>query len=270
MRVYLGADHQGFFLKNKVRDYLTKAGYQITDYSNKKLDPDDDFPKYAKLAAKRVVDEKDDTDVAILVCGGGQGMCMAANRIKGVRAIVASSVEDATYGRNDNDANILCLPARVLEEGLPRRQQLLGLQVARVGAGHHLDGRAQPLQHVTGRVGQEVLVEAHGRQEQFGAGLVEPGVEPRGALLTGLPRPRPLGVRGPVRITVRGHPRAQLGRLPGRPQAPFFESRRFPRQYDIISGCGLNHSPFNRYCSNCWCKDFSKLVSPGIVASNSS
>lgn len=115
MRVYLGADHRGFFLKNKVRDYLTKAGYQITDYSNEELDPDDDFPKYAKLAAKRVVDEKDDTDVAILVCGGGQGMCMAANRIKGVRAIVASSVEDATYGRNDNDANVLCLPARVLD-----------------------------------------------------------------------------------------------------------------------------------------------------------
>ena len=115
MRVYLGADHQGFFLKNKVRDYLTKAGYQITDYSNEELDPDDDFPKYAKLAAKRVVDEKDDTDVAILVCGGGQGMCMAANRIKGVRAIVASSVEDATYGRNDNDADVLCLPARVLD-----------------------------------------------------------------------------------------------------------------------------------------------------------
>lgn len=115
MRVYLGADHQGFFLKNKVRDYLTKAGYQITDYSNEELDPDDDFPKYAKLAAKRVVDEKDDTDVAILVCGGGQGMCMAANRIKGVRAIVASSVDDATYGRNDNDANVLCLPARVLD-----------------------------------------------------------------------------------------------------------------------------------------------------------
>ena len=115
MRVYLGADHQGFFLKNKVRDYLTKAGYQITDYSNEELDPDDDFPKYARLAAKRVVDEKDDTDVAILVCGGGQGMCIAANRIKGVRAIVASSVEDATYGRNDNDANVLCLPARVLD-----------------------------------------------------------------------------------------------------------------------------------------------------------
>lgn len=116
MRVYLGADHQGFYLKNKIRDYLTKAGYQITDYSSEEFNPDDDFPQYAQAAAKRVVDEADDTDVAILICGGGQGMAMAANRIKGVRAIVASTVEDARYGRNDNDANVLCLPARILDK----------------------------------------------------------------------------------------------------------------------------------------------------------
>ena len=115
MRIYLGADHQGFYLKNKIRDYLTKKGYLITDYSNEDLDPDDDFPQFAKTAASRVVDEADDTDIAILICGGGQGMAMAANRIKGVRAIVASTVDDARYGRNDNDANVLCLPARVLD-----------------------------------------------------------------------------------------------------------------------------------------------------------
>lgn len=116
MRIYLGADHQGFYLKNKIRDYLTKAGYLVTDYSADHFDPDDDFPQYAKAAAERVVDEDDDTDVAILICGGGQGMCMAANRIKGVRAIVADTAEDAKYGRNDNDANVLCLPARILDK----------------------------------------------------------------------------------------------------------------------------------------------------------
>ena len=115
MRVYLGADHQGFYLKNKIRDYLTKSGYQITDYSNEEFQADDDFPQYARAAASRVVDEADDTDVAILICGGGQGMAMAASRLKGVRAIVASTVDDARYGRNDNDANVLCLPARVLD-----------------------------------------------------------------------------------------------------------------------------------------------------------
>lgn len=115
MRVYLGADHQGFYLKNRIRDYLTKAGYYVTDYSSEHFDPDDDFPQYAQAAARRVVDEEDDTDVAILICGGGQGMAMAANRIKGVRAIVATTAEDARYGRNDNDANVLCLPARILD-----------------------------------------------------------------------------------------------------------------------------------------------------------
>lgn len=115
MRIYLGADHQGFYLKNKIYNYLTKAGYIVTDYSNKDLDPNDDFPQFAKKAASKVVDEENDTDVAILICGGGQGMCMAANRIKGVRAIVAMTADDAKYGRNDNDANVLCLPARILD-----------------------------------------------------------------------------------------------------------------------------------------------------------
>lgn len=116
MRIYLGADHQGYYLKNKVRAYLEKAGYIVTDYSNEKFDPDDDFPEFARAAAYRVVDEEDDTDVAILICGGGQGMAMAANRIHGVRAIVATSPRDAWYGRNDNDANVLCLPARILDK----------------------------------------------------------------------------------------------------------------------------------------------------------
>ena len=116
MRVYLGADHQGYYLKNKIRDYLTKAGYQVTDYSSDKFNPDDDFPQYAQAAARRVVDETNDTDMAILICGGGQGMAMAANRIKGVRAIVATTASDAWYGRNDNDANVLCLPARILDK----------------------------------------------------------------------------------------------------------------------------------------------------------
>lgn len=115
MIVYLGADHQGYYLKNKIYHYLSRKGYPVTDYSNKELKPDDDFPQFAKAAASKVVDEENDTDMAILICGGGQGMAMAANRIKGVRAIVATTTEDARYGRNDNDANVLCLPSRVLD-----------------------------------------------------------------------------------------------------------------------------------------------------------
>lgn len=116
MRIYLGADHQGWYLKNKIRDYLAKNGYLITDYSSDDFDSQDDFVDYAERAARAVVDEADDTDVAILICGGGQGMAMAANRIRGVRAIVADTSEDARYGRNDNDANVLCLPSRILDD----------------------------------------------------------------------------------------------------------------------------------------------------------
>jgi ribose 5-phosphate isomerase B len=115
MRIYLGADHRGFHLKNKVFAYLSKRGYDVEDVGDKELDPHDDFPQFAQAAALKLIDEEDDVDKAILICGGGQGMAMAANRFRGVRAIVAMTAEDARYGRVDNDANALSLPARILD-----------------------------------------------------------------------------------------------------------------------------------------------------------
>jgi len=115
MTIYLGTDHQGWHLKNKVFAYLTKRGYNVESVGNKELDPGDDFPQFAQAAALKLIDEDNDVDRAILLCGGGQGMAIAANRFDGVRAIVAFTAEDARYGRNDNDANALSLPARVLD-----------------------------------------------------------------------------------------------------------------------------------------------------------
>ena len=115
MKVYIGADHRGFHLKNKIFAYLTKRGFEVVDVGDRELDPNDDFPQFAQAAALKLIDEQDDTDRAILLCGGGQGMAIAANRFRGVRAIVATTAEDARYGRNDNDANVLSLPARILD-----------------------------------------------------------------------------------------------------------------------------------------------------------
>lgn len=112
MKIYLGSDHQGFALKNKLAEYLAKRKTLVEDLGNRELKPDDDFPQFAAAAALRIID--DPKARAILICGGGQGMAMAANRFRGVRAIIAASADDAFYGRNDNDANVLCLPARVL------------------------------------------------------------------------------------------------------------------------------------------------------------
>jgi ribose 5-phosphate isomerase B len=114
MKIYLGADHQGFAMKEEVFSYLVKRGYDTEDVGGKELDPDDDFPNFAQLAALKVIGDEGEDPRAILICGGGQGMCMAANRFKGIRASVIWDAFEAKMTRNDNDSNILCLPSRIL------------------------------------------------------------------------------------------------------------------------------------------------------------
>lgn len=116
MKIYLGSDHNGFHLKEKIFAYLAKRNVEVEDVSNKELDPDDDFPQFAQAAVIKIIGEEENTDPrGILVCGGGQGMAMAANRFRGIRASVIWDSEEARMTRNDNNSNVLCLPSRVLE-----------------------------------------------------------------------------------------------------------------------------------------------------------
>lgn len=115
MKIYLGSDHQGFHLKEKVFAYLTKHGYETEDVGDKTLDPEDDFPEFAQAVALKIIGSDDKDPRGILLCGGGQGMCMAANRFRGIRASVIWDAFEAKMTRNDNDSNVLCLPARILE-----------------------------------------------------------------------------------------------------------------------------------------------------------
>lgn len=116
MNIYLGADHNGFALKDKVFAYLAKQKYNVEEVGDVELDPNDDFPQFAQMAAIKVLGDVDKDPRAILLCGGGQGMCMAANRFNGIRASVVWDPYEAKMTRNDNDSNVLCLPARVLED----------------------------------------------------------------------------------------------------------------------------------------------------------
>lgn len=116
MKLYIGSDHGGYHLKEKVFAYLSKRGFDVEDIGDKELDPHDDFPEFAQRAALKVIAGEDKDPRAILLCKGGQGMCMAANRFRGIRAIVAWDARSAREGRDDNDSNVLCLPARVIEE----------------------------------------------------------------------------------------------------------------------------------------------------------
>jgi ribose 5-phosphate isomerase B len=114
MKLYLGSDHGGYQLKEDVFAYLSKHAYDVHDVGDQVLDPHDDFPEFAQAAVLKIIGDEDDDVRAILICTGGQGMAIAANRFKGIRACVIWDEHEAKMTRNDNDSNVLCLPARVL------------------------------------------------------------------------------------------------------------------------------------------------------------
>ncbi|MGD0284714.1 MAG: RpiB/LacA/LacB family sugar-phosphate isomerase [Candidatus Saccharimonadales bacterium] len=115
MKIYIGADHNGFAMKAELINYLKDMGYDVVDEGNKTIDPDDDFPRFAGKVVGRVLTSQDPEPRGILICGSGQGVCMAANRFKGIRASIVWDLYEARASRNDDDSNVLCLPARVLK-----------------------------------------------------------------------------------------------------------------------------------------------------------
>ena len=113
-KIYVGADHAGFELKQKLVAELKKLGYEPIDVGPKALDPADDFPDYAKPVAEAVSEGA--ARRGVLTCGTGLGMSYTANRFPHVRAAVAWSPEIAELARKHNDANILVLPSRFVSE----------------------------------------------------------------------------------------------------------------------------------------------------------
>jgi len=116
VKIYIGADHGGFDLRQQLVDYLRQNDYGVEDEGNKKLDADDDYPQFAARVATKVLASNDPEPRGILICKGAQGMGMAANRFKGIRAAVVWDVHEAHMTRNDNDSNVLCLSARLFEK----------------------------------------------------------------------------------------------------------------------------------------------------------
>jgi ribose 5-phosphate isomerase B len=112
MKIYLGADHAGFDLKTQIFEHLHHAGYDVEDVGAHSLDQDDDYPHYALQVATKVLGEEGDQGRGILICGSGQGMSMAANRVQGIRAALAWNADSARAAKEDDDANILVLPSR--------------------------------------------------------------------------------------------------------------------------------------------------------------
>jgi ribose 5-phosphate isomerase B len=114
MKIYIGADHNGFDLKQTLTEELTRAGYTVIDKGGEHK-PEDDFPVFAAQVVAAIKASDDADAKGILICGSGQGMCMAANRFKGIRASLVWNSEEARASRNDDDSNVLCLPARYIQ-----------------------------------------------------------------------------------------------------------------------------------------------------------
>ncbi len=117
MKIYLGADHNGFAMKIELANTLRAAGYDVADEGDAELRPDDDFPQFAEAVVRAMRASDDHEAKGILICGSGQGMAMAANRFKGIRASVVWDAAEAHAARNDDDSNVLCLPARSVSSG---------------------------------------------------------------------------------------------------------------------------------------------------------
>ncbi len=113
MKIYIGADHRGFQLKHELVSRLRYDGHEVVDEGDKSLQPDDDYPKYAAKVATAVLGHNDSR--GILICSSGQGVCMAANRFKGIRAAMGYDREAARSSRHDDDSNVLCLSADELK-----------------------------------------------------------------------------------------------------------------------------------------------------------
>lgn len=112
MKIFIGADHNGFEYKDQLTKALKLAGHEVVDEGDMTVDPNDDFPQFAGRVVASLLASGDPEAKAILVCGSGQGMCMAANRFKGIRAALCWNVNEARASRNDDDANVLCLSSR--------------------------------------------------------------------------------------------------------------------------------------------------------------
>ena len=115
LKISIASDHAGFEMKNKIMKYLEENGFSLIDRGPNNADSVD-YPDFAKMVCKDLIDQS--VERGILVCGSGQGMAMTANKYKGIRAALCNSEEMTELARAHNDANILTLGARFIDESL--------------------------------------------------------------------------------------------------------------------------------------------------------
>lgn len=114
--IYIGSDHRGFELKKKIKEKLQAHNYQFEDVGANEFNPNDDYTDFAIRTAEKVAENQE--NYGVLLCGSGVGVCIASNKVKGIRAALIDNLEIVKKSREDDDINILCLPADFIDENL--------------------------------------------------------------------------------------------------------------------------------------------------------
>lgn len=120
VKVFIGADHRGFELKQRIKQWLLDQSVIVVDCGNLKLDPEDDFPVFALAVAQQVI--KDEDNRGILICGSGAGVVIAANKVPGVRCSSVINLSDIHHARAHDDLNILALASNYIPFDEARQQ----------------------------------------------------------------------------------------------------------------------------------------------------
>ncbi|MDD5547686.1 MAG: RpiB/LacA/LacB family sugar-phosphate isomerase [Candidatus Pacebacteria bacterium] len=127
MLFYIAADHRGFKLKESLKEYLKKGGYQVWDYGNEIYDENDDFPIFVKKVAEKISMDPQGSR-GIVICGSGAGADIVANKFPKVRSVVAINAEQVASTRSDDDTNVLTFASNYIEEEEAKR--ILGVWMA--------------------------------------------------------------------------------------------------------------------------------------------
>lgn len=116
MKLVIASDHAGFPLKEEVRAYLARSGQEVIDLGAYKVEPLDDYPDYAERVGEAI--KRGEAQRGILICGSGVGVCVAANKIPGIRAGMCHDTYSAHQGVEHDDMNVIVLGARIVGPAL--------------------------------------------------------------------------------------------------------------------------------------------------------
>jgi ribose 5-phosphate isomerase B len=140
MRIAVAADHAGVPLNEQVIEELRASGHEVEDFGTHDPARPDDYPDYAELVGRAVRDGR--AEVGIVICGSGVGACVAANKLRGVRAALCGDTYSARQSREHDDCNVLCLGARVTGVAL-------ALEIVRAFTRARFNGEERHLRRLT-------------------------------------------------------------------------------------------------------------------------